>query len=220
MSKTLPTCIGFIMDGNRRFATEAGMDVATGHKAGAEVFESVVEWLSEVSVPHGVFYAFSTENWNRHEDEVAALLSLIEMTLEKQRTVRLRFIGERGRFSDELQEKLANAEARHNNAAHITVWVALSYGGRSEIVAAVNDAIEKGIPVTETTFRDYFLSRSMPDPDLIIRTGGEQRLSNFLPWQSVYSELMFTSTYWPAFTKDEFMSMLAQYGDRKRRFGR
>lgn len=215
----LPTCIGFIMDGNRRFAVEAGLLEGKGHEAGVTVFEAVVTWLQELGVPHGVFYAFSTENWQRSETEVALLLSLIETALGKTRSVSLRIIGDRTRFSLALQQKLAAAEAVAGESA-TTIWVALSYGGRAEIVAAANKAIALGQSVDETSFNKLLYTAEMPDPDLIIRTGGDMRLSNFLPWQSVYSELMFTPTYWPAFTKDEFMSMLAQYGDRKRRFGR
>lgn len=217
---TLPTCIGFIMDGNRRYAAEKLLPVSAGHEAGLETFEAVVAWLQEVQIPHGVFYAFSTENWQRSDSEVEMLVMLIESALTKNRSVRLRIIGDRTRFSEALQAKLMAAEAESQPGVVTTIWVALSYGGRAEIVAAVNKAIVAGAVVTEDSFRNHFDSAHLPDPDLIIRTGGELRLSNFLPWQSIYSELMFTPTYWPAFTKDEFMRMLAQYGDRKRRFGR
>jgi undecaprenyl diphosphate synthase len=208
------------MDGNRRWANEQGREPSAGHEAGLKVFESAVMWLQEYGIPHGVFYAFSTENWQRSEAEVAFLLSLIETALARERTVTLRFIGDRTRFSDSLQANMTAAEVRSFNSTGVTVWIALSYGGRQEIVAAANEAVSRGELVTEATFSLLLQSSGMPDPDLIIRTGGDMRLSNFLPWQAVYSELLFTPTYWPAFTKDEFMSMLAQYGDRKRRFGR
>ncbi|MFM2339540.1 MAG: hypothetical protein RLZZ360_176 [Candidatus Parcubacteria bacterium] len=208
------------MDGNRRYAAERGLPQGAGHEAGLQVFEQVITWLQEQHIPHGVFYAFSTENWHRSEAEVSLLLSLIEIALAKQRSVRLRFIGDRLRFSTIMQDKLSAVEAEEHGNTNVTIWVALSYGGRQEIISAVNKAIAARVPVTENSFSALFDSVGMPDPDLIIRTGGDMRLSNFLPWQAVYSELMFTPTYWPAFTKEEFTSMLAQYGDRKRRFGR
>lgn len=217
---TLPQCVGFIMDGNRRWAVGQGLAESYGHRIGLEIFEAAVSWLCELGIAHGVFYAFSTENWQRSETEIALLLTLIESALTKNRSVRLRIIGDRTRFSPELQNKLTDAERCSPLDSETTVWVALSYGGRAEIVSAVNEAIAAGEPVDETTFATHLATVGMPDPDLIIRTGGDMRLSNFLPWQTVYSELMFTPTYWPAFTKDEFMSMLTQYGDRKRRFGR
>jgi undecaprenyl diphosphate synthase len=216
----VPQCIGFIMDGNRRWATEQGLEPSAGHQAGLKTFESVVAWLQEYQVPHGVFYAFSTENWQRSEAEVTFLLGLMEQALGTTRSVRLRIVGDRTRFSPELQASIATAEERHTTSATTTVWIALSYGGRAEIVAAANRAIAFGEPVTEETFSNLLMTAGMPDPDIILRTSGVMRLSNFLPWQSVYSELIFVDTYWPAFTKDDFTRMLAQYGERSRRYGR
>jgi undecaprenyl diphosphate synthase len=134
--------------------------------------------------------------------------------------IRVRVFGDLSNFSDELKKAVNDLMTESAGYDTTTLWVALSYGGRAEIVAAANKAITAGQMVDETTFANHLATAGMPDPDLIIRTGGDMRLSNFLPWQAVYSELMFTATYWPAFTKDEFMSMLTQYGDRKRRFGR
>lgn len=220
MADTLPTCVGFIMDGNRRFATEQGLTTLEGHKAGEANFFEIIEVLRELKIKHGVFYAFSTENWQRSELEVSYLIELFDHALAQVSEVELRIIGERTRFSAELQKKMADLEEKSiQYRGGTTVWVALSYGGRAEILDAVQKAIATGVTVDETTFRNLMWSAGMPDPDLIIRTGGEQRLSNFLPWQSVYSELMFTPTYWPAFTKEEFTRMLAQYADRQRRYG-
>jgi undecaprenyl diphosphate synthase len=220
-NKTMkPTCVGFIMDGNRRWATDQGLPTLSGHLAGAEVFVETVKMVHELAIPHAVFYAFSTENWKRSPEEVEYLMGLFGDMLKRVESVVVRIIGDRTRFSPELQANMAALEERSNEYhGGTTIWIALSYGGRAEIVAAVNKAITAGQSVDETSFGELLWTAGMPDPDLIIRTGGEQRLSNFLPWQSVYSELMFTTTYWPAFTKEEFTRMLAQYGERQRRFG-
>ncbi len=221
-----PTCIGFIMDGNRRWATDQNILTLFGHQAGEVKFYEVAQWIKTAAIPHAVFYAFSSENWNRSSKEVTYLEALFlaftnKMILEIDTwETRIKVIGDTGRFGSDLQNAIATLETKSAQYQNMTLWIALSYGGRQEIVSAVNTAIKTGQSVTEETFGNLLSSVGMPDPDLIIRTGGDQRLSNFLPWQSVYSELMFTDTYWPAFTKDEFMSMLAQYGDRKRRFGR
>ncbi len=214
------------MDGNRRWALEQEKETIFGHEAGEEKFCEVAEWIKDAQIPHAVFYAFSSENWNRSQLEVAYLQELFlrftKRMLAEVHTwqVRVSVFGDLTLFSDELRQAIS--ELMQTSACYktTTIWIALSYGGRAEIVAAVNKAIAAGRPVDETTFAAHLATAGMPDPDLIIRTGGDIRLSNFLPWQSVYSELIFTATYWPAFTKDEFMSMLTQYGDRKRRFGR
>ena len=208
------------MDGNRRFAAAEGLPAAAGHREGLVRFQEVIEWVGEERIAHVVFYAFSTENWRRSTSEVALLLEIFAEACEKKITTPIRFIGERSRFSEALQAKMTALEARQaDSTINPMVWVALSYGGRAEIVAAATALAATGSPITETTLAAAMWSAGMPDPDLIIRTGGDMRLSNFLPWQSVYSELMFTDTYWPAFTKAEFTRMLAQYGERKRRFG-
>ena len=221
----LPECIGFIMDGNRRWAKEQGLETLAGHKRGLDVFYDVSAWVKEAGIPHAVFYAFSTENWMREKFEVDYLMQLFKLSLERmiddieERQVRVRVVGQRDDFSTELQALMKDLENKTVRYKDTTIWVALSYGGRAEIVSACNEAIRLGAPVTEESFAQLLYTVAMPDPDLIIRTSGEQRLSNFLPWQSVYSELFFTPTYWPAFTKDEFTRILAQYGDRQRRRG-
>jgi len=174
-----------------------------------------------------VCYAFSTENWNREPTEVTYLMELFaralkeapEKILEKQ-NARIRFIGERTRFSSEFQKAMEHIEKESESQQELTVWIALSYGGRAEIVAAAQRALELGEKVDEQSFGKLLWTAGMPDPDLIIRTGGEERLSNFLLWQSAYSELFFTKTYWPDFGEAEFQSILSEYGTRKRRRGR
>jgi undecaprenyl diphosphate synthase len=218
--KSHPQCVGFIMDGNRRWATDQGLATLEGHTAGVQVFFDSLTWLVECALPHAVYYAFSSENWRRSSEEVSYLLQLFETSLAEVRSVVVRFIGDRSDFSESLQTQMLVLEEKSQaNIGAPTVWIALSYGGRAELVAAANQAVAYGVPVDESSFGSLLWSAGMPDPDLIIRTGGAMRLSNFLPWQSVYSELMFTETYWPAFTKEEFTRMLAQYGERTRRFG-
>ncbi|MEZ4194974.1 MAG: polyprenyl diphosphate synthase [Candidatus Paceibacterota bacterium] len=219
-------CVGFIMDGNRRFAKAKGEETLAGHLAGKEKFKEVIDWVIEASIPHAVFYAFSTENWKRSADEIEYLLGLLMNESDPDsnyinKNVRLRTIGDIDRFPKLMQARLRKSELETAGKRYVTtVWLALSYGGRAEIVKAVNLAIKNGEPVTEKSFHQLLETREMPDPDLIIRTGGEQRLSNFLPWQSIYSELFFVDTYWPAFTKDEFQRILSEYAKRERRLGR
>jgi len=220
LTEKLPICVGFIMDGNRRWATEQGLPTLDGHLAGKDTFFSTIRTVAELQIPHAVFYAFSTENWQRSETEVTYLLNLFTEALKSIEAVRLRIIGRRSDFSHELQIAMTELEEKSNQYTQTTIWIALSYGGRAEILSAVNQAVLLGNSVSEETFNQLLYTAEMPDPDLIIRTGGEFRLSNFLPWQSVYSELFFTDTYWPAFTKAEFTRILAQYGDRQRRRGK
>ncbi|MDO8261584.1 MAG: polyprenyl diphosphate synthase, partial [Candidatus Magasanikbacteria bacterium] len=185
------------------------------------------EWVSEKKIPHAVFYAFSTENWRREKSEVEYLLTLFCETVKylqaenEKRNISVRVIGQRKDFSEPLQKAISELEAMgKNKPAATVVWIALSYGGRAELLTAINLAIAKGESVDENTFTNLLWTAGMPDPDLIIRTGGEQRLSNFLPWQSIYSELFFISTCWPAFTKDEFERILNGYAARERRIGK
>jgi undecaprenyl diphosphate synthase len=221
-----PNCVGFIMDGNRRFATELGKSTLEGHKAGEAVFYDSVSWVKDAGIKHAVYYAFSTENWKRSPEEVSYLMKLFELFIKRmlneihQVKVGVKVIGQRKDFSPKLQKLIDDLETESAEYKELTVWVALSYGGRAEIVEAANRAVLAGEEVTEESFTKMLWTADMPDPDLVIRTGGEQRLSNFLPWQSVYSELFFTDTYWPAFTKEEFTRILSAYADRERRQGK
>lgn len=219
-------CIGFIMDGNRRWAKEKGLPKLFGHRKGLEALKHIVEYVHDAGIPHMVCYAFSTENWNRSDEEVKYLMRLFHNGIRdlgestQQHSRAIRFIGQRDRIDRDLQKEMNRVEAEMPNDPELTVWVALSYGGRAEIIDGVNKAVAEGRQVTEESFRKFLWSNEMPDPDLIIRTSGEQRLSNFLPWQSIYSELFFANTYWPDFGKDEFHAMLEEYGKRKRRKGK
>lgn len=220
----MPDAVGIIMDGNRRWAKREGMPSVRGHQAGFERLKEVTRWAHEAGVKELTIYAFSTENWNRSQEEVGYLMDLLERALTKgledleKEGVRMRFVGERARFSSASKEKMDAVEARTDGSAGITLVIALSYGGRSEILNAVQKL--EGKEVTEETLRNAMWSAGLLDPDLIIRTGGEMRLSNFLTWQSAYSELMFTDTLWPDFSKEEFLGLLEAFGTRERRMGK
>ncbi len=216
------TCLGFIMDGNRRWATGAGLPTFAGHQRGLEVFKESVCWGAEAGIPHLVYYAFSTENWKRSQAEVSYLMDLFREVLRSfDERVRVRVIGRRDDFAGDIIEQINWLETKSATyeQAMTTVWIALSYGGRAEIVSAVNAAVRQGTEVDEVSFEQLLWTAELPDPDLIVRTGGEQRLSNFLTWKSVYSELLFIDKHWPTLTKDDFDAMIAAYQKRERRVG-
>lgn len=215
------------MDGNRRWARAENKPVFEGHNEGYKRLEDVLRWSREAGIPHVVAYAFSTENWQRSEDEVGFLMKLFRSILENETKkmvdgrVRVRFVGDRARFSEDMQKMMDTMETETEKEYDITLHLLMSYGGRAEIVAATNALLaERASNVTEDSFAQKLWSYPMPDPDLIIRSGGEKRLSGFLPWQSVYSELFFIDTYWPAFTKEEFDSILVEFSARERRRGK
>lgn len=217
------------MDGNRRWAKNKGMLALKGHHAGGEKLKEVVRWARDAGVKHLIFYAFSTENWNRTKEEVSYLLNLIGEFLQKEidrfhtEGGVLHCVGEMSRFSPDLQQVLKEMEEKTKNNAGPHIYIALNYGGRAEILSAVKKIVEENVKpeeVTEEYFAKHLQTLDMPDPDIIIRTSGEMRLSGFLPWQGVYSELFFTKTLWPDFSKEEFMKILEEYNERDRRHGK
>ncbi len=225
----VPQCVGIIMDGNRRWARARGLPVLEGHRAGGETLKSVVGWARDAGIEHVIFYTFSTENWNRSEEEVSYLLNLIGEFIDKEldhftkEGGVLHFVGDMSRFSEKLQGILKHAEERTAANPGPHVYFALNYGGRQEILSAVRAIVaEHPDPekITEAYFSKHLQTGDMPDPDILIRTSGEMRLSGFLPWQSVYSELFFTKTLWPDFSHEEFKSILAEFGERDRRHGK
>jgi undecaprenyl diphosphate synthase len=224
---SVPVCVGLIMDGNRRWARAQGKLAAEGHTEGYNKLEEVMRWAREADIPHVVVYGFSTENWERSENEINHLIKLLRFFLEKEMKrvvknhVRVRFIGDRSRFSADIQTMMEAMESATATSYEVTLHLLLSYGGRAEIVSAVNALLKERTPnVSEDAFIQKLWSYPMPDPDLIIRTGGEKRLSNFLPWQSIYSELFFSDTLWPDFSKEEFNSILTEFASRERRRGK
>lgn len=225
MSDSAPKIsIGIIMDGNRRWATAHGLPTLVGHEKGSAKIREVVLWAIEEQISYLYLYAFSTENWNRAEVEVGYLMILFERAFKERMKdieelgVRIRIVGERERFSEKLQTLMSDIEERSKENTALTIVFCLSYGGRREIADAIS-RLPEGITVTEESISNALWTAQMPDPDLIIRSGGEKRLSNFLPWQSVYSELFFSDTLWPDFTKEEFSRILHEYRERERRYG-
>ena len=222
-------CVGIIMDGNRRWAKRHGKPAIFGHKKGYNKLKEFVGWARDEGVKHLIVYAFSTENWNRSKGEVANLMKLLSLVVKteqeslKKEGIRIKFIGELIKFSPEIQKNITKMEEATKNEKNINLYMAISYGGRAEILSAVKKASPDKKYLSELSEEDLgraMWTADMPDPDLIIRTGGEQRLSNFLPWQSVYSELYFTKTLWPDFTKKEFAVIIKNYAKRERRKGR
>lgn len=222
----MPTCIGIILDGNRRWAKERGLPTLIGHKKGFDNFIEAARWVRDAGIKHLVVYAFSTENWNRSPEEVSYLMDLFkEMVTAKLEELmdengRVRFAGQRSRFSIDLQESMQKAEEKSAQNTGLTIWVCLSYGGRAEIVDAAQKLQKEEIPITEESLRSHMWTAEMPDPDIIIRAGGEKRLSGFMTWQSIYSELFFVDPYWPAFTKEDLAAVLDEYAARERRMGK
>lgn len=227
MDLNVPTSIGIIMDGNRRYAKAKGMPTLEGHRMGYHKLRDVLSWTKEAGIKEIIVYAFSTENWNRTTEEVGYLMDLFRemisvMTKEaKEKQTRLIFLGERTRLAEDILRAIERAEKETRIYTSLTFGIALSYGGRTEIIDAIHRIPkEKFETISEEEFSQLLWTKEMYDPDLIIRTSGEERLSNFLPWQSVYSELVFTKTLWPEFSKEEFLSILTNYSERERRLGK
>lgn len=228
----LPVHIAIIMDGNGRWAKARLLPRIAGHRKGADAVKEAVKGCITLGIRHLTLYAFSSENWNRSTSEVHDLMELLRYYLEKEITtlhennVRIRIIGDRERLNPDIKERISQAEqlTRDNTALHLTV--ALSYGGRQEIVQAAKTLARKAAlgeikaeAVDETLFRQCLYTGDIPDPDLLIRTSGEQRLSNFLLWQSAYAELFFTDVMWPDFTICQLKEAVEAFGRRERRYG-
>lgn len=212
------------MDGNRRFAKARGLEPWEGHAAGKAKLKEALSWGKNKGLTHLICYAFSTENWNRPKEEVDAIEALLieglttEIDELIEKGVRLQFVGDRSRYSKEVISLMEQAEAKTHDG-QLTLAIALSYGGRAEIVAAANAAAKEGV-ITETSLSTHLWTAGIPEPELIIRTGGQRRLSNFLLWQSAYSELFFIDALWPEFTEEDFTAALTFYADIKRNFGK
>lgn len=217
--------VGIIMDGNGRWAKARGLSRSEGHKAGAKVIKEVIETLGDLGVGYVTLYAFSTENWKRPKEEVDGIMNLLYGYLRRMHELKeeydlsIRFIGDKSPLPEKLRKKCIELEEMSKDYSHI-LNIALNYGGRDEIVRAVNEAIKEGCnPVTEADISRHLYTADSPDPDLIIRTGGDLRISNFMIWQSAYSELYVTETLWPDFGRDEVIKAAEAFYKRKRRFG-
>jgi undecaprenyl diphosphate synthase len=227
--QAVPHHIAFIMDGNGRWATSRHLPRSMGHRAGVEALRRVVQWCNDYHVPMLTVYAFSTENWGRPQEEVNALMGLLWETIRSdvdrlhREGVRLRHVGRLEGLDSEIQDAIHWMEDLTRANDKLELNVCFNYGGRAEIVDAVRQILAAKIPpeqVTEETISGYLYTREMPDPDLIIRTGGEMRLSNYLIWQAAYAEYYSMATLWPDFSEADFVAALDAYASRKRRFGK
>ncbi len=221
----VPHAVAIVMDGNGRWAAAHGVSVAEGHRAGSRALRPVVETAIDVGVESLAVYAFSTENWTRPGDEVEALMDIFGETIDRELVdlakegVRTRFVGRRDRAPDWLRAKLAALEDATAQERRLNLWIAFDYGGRAELVEAARRIAESGADINEESFGRYLYAPEMPDPDLVIRTSGELRVSNFLLWQSAYAEFAFIDTLWPDFGPNEFRAAIEDYASRRRRFG-
>ena len=225
----LPQHVAIIMDGNGRWARKHELPRLAGHKAGGDNIHTVAKIFADYGIKYLTLYAFSTENWNRPRAEVSGLLNLLARKIDQEtqafhkENIRLIHLGRQDRLSQKLKEKVQAAAELTKNNTGLTLCLAFDYGGRDEIVQATRHIASGGIPgdnIDESMFAQYLYSPDIPDPDLIIRTGGESRLSNFLLWQAAYSELYFTPILWPDFGITEVEEALSEYKRRQRRFGK
>ena len=224
----MPKHIAIIMDGNRRWARERNLKVSEGHKSGAETLENIANYCNKIGIKYLTVYAFSTENWKRSEEEVGALMSLLRFYLDKfskradTQNIRIKVLGDISVLENGLKSSIKNAIERTKNNNGLTLNIALNYGGRAELVNAIKQIAKKvqlgevkPEDISETTVEKELYTAGNPDPDLLIRTSGEIRTSNFLPWQIVYSEFWFLEKYWPDFNENAIL----EFQKRNRKFG-
>jgi undecaprenyl diphosphate synthase len=225
----VPTHIAIIMDGNGRWAAARGLPRLAGHRAGTENLRRVIRACVEFGIQYLTIYAFSTENWGRPKEEVEGLMQIVEDVIDKElgeldkEGVQLRHIGRLEHVNPSLRDKVLSAVEKTKNNTRLKLNIAFNYGGRDEIVCAIRAMLNNGVKpeeVTEPLISQYMFTAGIPDPDLIVRTSGEMRISNFLIWQSAYSEWYVTDSYWPDFDKEELRKALVDYNQRERRFGR
>ena len=229
---TPPTHVAIIMDGNGRWASLRGMPRAMGHESGAEAVRRAVEAAGECGVGYLTLFGFSSENWSRPKQEIGDLMGLLRLYLRSEivelhkKNVRLVMIGDRNRFASDIIDLIEEAEHTTVGNTGLTLILALSYGGRQEIAAAIQaiaqDAAASQLDpaeIDENTVRRYLFTADIPDPDLLIRTSGEQRISNFLLWQLAYTEFVFLDTFWPDFSKDDLRRAICEFNSRERRYG-
>lgn len=231
--ENMPKHIAIIMDGNRRWAKERGLERKLGHKAGAETLEKLTYFANEIGIEYLTVYAFSTENWKRTEEEVGALMLLLKSYVDKflkkanTNNIRIRILGDIERLDKGLKESIEKIVEASSKNTGLTLNIAFNYGGRAEIVRAVKQISEKVEnheinieDITEQTVSDNLYTAGEPDPDLLIRTSGELRLSGFLLWQLAYTEFLFVNKYWPDFSKEDLLEAIKIFQDRKRNLGK
>ena len=230
--ENLPKHIAIIMDGNRRWAKNKGLPAGLGHKEGAKTLEKIVRYANKIGLKYITVYAFSTENWKRSEEEVSGLMLLLQNYLDDYakradtENIRVKVIGDITALAKGLQNSINKCVERTKNNTGVTFSIAINYGGRAEIQDAIKNIAKdlkdekiKGEEINEELISSYLYTKDTPDPDLIIRTSGEQRLSGFLAWQSTYSELYFITKNWPDFSEEDLDAAIAEYNKRTRKFG-
>jgi undecaprenyl diphosphate synthase len=224
----IPRSVAIIMDGNSRWASEQGLRVADGHREGTRALRRTVETAIDLGIESLTVYAFSTENWLRPPSEVDELMEIFAETIQRElpdlaeQGVRTRFVGRRDRVSAELRAQMADLEDETAHRDRLNLWIAFDYGGRAELAHAARRIVEEGLEaeeIDEQMLGRYLYAPELPDPDLLIRTSGELRISNFLLWQLAYSELVFTDRRWPEFSPDDLHAAVNEYSERQRRFG-
>jgi undecaprenyl diphosphate synthase len=228
LPEIVPTHIAVIMDGNGRWARSRGLPRLAGHRAGTENLRRVIEACVEFGVKYLTIYAFSTENWDRPEDEVSGLMRIFEAVFDRElaelhrQGAQLRHIGRMEGISPSMQKKIREGIELTKENNRLVLNVAFNYGGRDEIVYAIQTMLSDGVSADEVTpelIDNYLFTAGTPDPDLVIRTSGEKRTSNFLIWQSAYAEWVFTETFWPDFGREELLNAIQEFSKRERRFG-
>jgi undecaprenyl diphosphate synthase len=221
----VPAAVAIVMDGNSRWAASRGLSVADGHRAGSRALRPIVETSIDLGIESLAVVAFSTENWTRPADEVQALMEIFGETIDRElgdlakEGVRTRFVGRRDRAPDWLRSKMEDLEQATASQSRLKLWIAFDYGGRAEIVEAARKLVASGDAVDEESFARNLYAPEMPDPDLVVRTSGEVRVSNFLLWQLAYAELVFSEKLWPDFGPDDLRTAVAEYARRRRRYG-
>ena len=223
-----PKHIAIIMDGNRRWANKNGLTTKEGHKKGADNLQTIARYCNKIGVKYLTVYAFSTENWKRSEEEVKGLMFLLKNYLNDfskkadTENIKINIIGDITKLSSDLQDQMIECMERTKNNTGLNLNIAFNYGGRAEIVNAIKNIVKDKIKpedITEELVTNYMYTANQPDPDLLIRTGGELRTSNFLPWQLIYTEFYFPNTYWPDFNENELLKAIQTYKSRNRKFG-
>lgn len=230
--ENMPEHIAIIMDGNRRWAKEKGLPIALGHKEGAKTLEKIVRHANKIGLKYITVYAFSTENWKRAQDEVQALMLLLQGYIDKyskiadSENIKVQFLGDMSAFTDRMQKGIQDCRERTKNNTGVTFNIALNYGGRNELVYAIKNIAQKVKNneielknINEEMISDNLYTAGMPDPELMIRTSGEIRTSNFLPWQLTYTEFLFVDKNWPDFTEEDLDNAIMEYQKRTRKFG-
>ncbi len=227
----LPKHVAIIMDGNRRWAKKVGKTTPQGHKEGAETLKRLSKFANKLGIKYMTVYAFSTENWKRAEEEVGAIMKLLKFYIldffkSNNENIKVRVIGKTQDLPNDIYTEIKSVEEKTKNNTGMVLNIAFNYGGRDEIVTATKNIAKQVLEgtlkiedITEDTISNNLYTANQPDPDLLIRTSGEERISNFLPWQISYSEFIFTDKFWPEYSDEDFIETIAKYQQRNRRFG-